>query len=184
MYLCSPVVAPTILIGLIKEIDVKSSPDVIVPASVTANLVSHNYSEIQYYSIKCDVLVTNRAETLHLDQFWVCSISPPLSPKLRFFPSLRSAICNPEPSHWIGMPRLTNGGPERSEKRGFGGKRDIVQTQSRSAMPLNSDFPIPWHFPVNFFEFPWYFQLVNYRSLSFIEAKICLKYSERFVFPW
>jgi len=37
-----------------------------------------------------------------------------------FFRSLRSAICNPKRSHWMGMLRITNGGPERSRKRSVG----------------------------------------------------------------
>ena len=40
--------------------------------------------------------------------------------KLVFFRSLRSAVCNPERSHCIGMPQITIGGPERARKRSLG----------------------------------------------------------------
>jgi len=48
--------------------------------------------------------------------FCVCTISL-LSPKLGSFLSFRSTISNPERSHWIGTPRITNGGPERARKQ-------------------------------------------------------------------
>jgi len=35
--------------------------------------------------------------------------SPHSLPLTLFFRSFRSAICNPERSHWMGMPRITNG---------------------------------------------------------------------------
>jgi len=42
----------------------------------------------------------------------------PLSlPQTPIFRSFRSTICNPERSHWMGKPRITNGGPERARKR-------------------------------------------------------------------
>jgi len=37
-----------------------------------------------------------------------------------FFRSFRSAICNPKRSHWMGMPRTTNGGRERARKQTLG----------------------------------------------------------------
>jgi len=54
----------------------------------------------------------------------VCTISPLSSPTL-FFRSFRSAICNPERSHWMGMPRITNGGPERARKRTLGERERV-----------------------------------------------------------
>jgi len=47
------------------------------------------------------------------------SLSPSL-PQTPFFRSFRSTICNPEHSHWMGMPWITNGGPERVRKQGLG----------------------------------------------------------------
>jgi len=46
--------------------------------------------------------------------------SPLSVPQTPFFRSFRSTICNPERSHWMGMPRITNGGPERARKRTLG----------------------------------------------------------------
>jgi len=46
--------------------------------------------------------------------------SPFSLPQTPVFCSFRSAICNPERSHWMGMPRITNGGPERAGKQGLG----------------------------------------------------------------
>ena len=51
--------------------------------------------------------------------FYVCTISP-LSPPTPLFRSYRSAICNSERSHWMGMPWITNGGPEWARKRTLG----------------------------------------------------------------
>jgi len=44
-------------------------------------------------------------------------LSLPLTPLFRSF---RSVICNPGRSHWMGMPQITNGGPERARKRTLG----------------------------------------------------------------
>ena len=44
----------------------------------------------------------------------------PLSPPNSVFRSFRSAICNPERSHWMGTTRFTNGGPLRARKRNLG----------------------------------------------------------------
>jgi len=43
--------------------------------------------------------------------FCVCTISPLSHPQTPFFHSSRSAICSPERVHWMGIPRITNGGP-------------------------------------------------------------------------
>jgi len=45
-------------------------------------------------------------------------------PRTLFLRSFRSAICNPERSHWLGMPRITNGGPERARRRSLGERED------------------------------------------------------------
>ena len=44
---------------------------------------------------------------------------PSLSPN-SVFRSFRSANCNTERSHWMGMPRITNTGSERARKRSLG----------------------------------------------------------------
>ena len=41
-------------------------------------------------------------------------------PQTTLFRSFRFAICNPERSHWMRTPRITNGGPERARKRTLG----------------------------------------------------------------
>jgi len=47
-----------------------------------------------------------------------------------FFRSLRSTICNPKRSRWMGMPRISNGGPERARKRSVGERGEIEQTRN------------------------------------------------------
>ena len=46
--------------------------------------------------------------------------SPFSLPQTLFFRSFRSAICNPERSHWMGVPRITNGGSERAREQTLG----------------------------------------------------------------
>jgi len=65
---------------------------------------------------------------LHLDillnhlllSYSVFARSPLSLPQTPLFRSFRSAICNPERSHWMGMPWITYGGPERARKRTLG----------------------------------------------------------------
>ena len=64
---------------------------------------------------------------------WIsCSVFAwfPLSPpNSDFFRSFRSAVWNPERSHWMGMPQMTNGGPERARKQSLGEREgESVQT--------------------------------------------------------
>jgi len=74
-----------------------------------------------------------------------------LSPKLRFYRSLMSAICNPEHNHWMGMPQITNGGPKRARKRSLrerdGGscthaECDVKGTVRESVKSLKYHFPM------------------------------------------
>ena len=56
--------------------------------------------------------------------------SPPLSPPNSVFSLVQVPHCNPERSHWMGMPRITNGGPEQARKRSFGEReRDRANTE-------------------------------------------------------
>jgi len=54
--------------------------------------------------------------------------SPLSRPQTPLFRSFRTAICNPERSQWMGMPRITNGGPERARKRTLWERKDRIDT--------------------------------------------------------
>jgi len=76
------------------------------------------------------VITRNKQILNKAAQFCVCisALSPPNSV---FFRSFRSAICNPERSHWMGMPRITD--LSERENRLWGRERgEIVQTQNKN----------------------------------------------------
>jgi len=59
----------------------------------------------------------SKPDSTHYSVFARSPFSIPHTPLFRSF---RSAICNSERSHWMGMPRITNSGPERARKQTLG----------------------------------------------------------------
>jgi len=76
------------------------------------------------------------------NQFCVCTISPLSLSQTPCFRSSRSAICNTERFHWMGMPRITNGRSQRAKKRTLG-EREGRSCTHRIGYTLNQIKPYP-----------------------------------------